>query len=53
MIQRGGQIVIRMLADVRQVTIGPLITATIGKGSVAYTDEYDTPARLPAWGYQH
>jgi hypothetical protein len=26
MIQRGGEVVIRMLADVRQVTIGPLIS---------------------------
>jgi hypothetical protein len=41
MIQRGGEIVIRRLADVRPVTIGPLIKATIGSGSVVYTDEYD------------
>jgi transposase len=53
MIQRGGQVVIRMLADVKQVTIGPLIKATIGQGSVVYTDEYDIYARLTRWGYTH
>ena len=53
MIQRGGQIVIRMLADVKQKTIGPLIKETIAPGSDAYTDEYDIYARLPQWGYTH
>jgi transposase len=41
MIQRGGQVMIRMLANVKQVTIEPLIRATIGEESVVYTDEYD------------
>ena len=31
MIQRGGEVVIRMLANVQQVTIGPLIERTIAK----------------------
>jgi transposase-like protein len=53
MIQRGGRIVIRMLADVRQVTIGPLIKATIAPGATVHTDEYDIYARLPQWGYMH
>src|SRR5262245_13494817 len=53
MIQRGGEIVIRMQADVKQATIGPLIKATLGKGSVVYTDEYDIYARLTQWGYTH
>ena len=47
MIQRGGQVVIRMLADVKQKTIGPLIKRVIAPGSVVYTDEYDIYARLP------
>jgi hypothetical protein len=51
MIQRGGQIVIRMLADVKQKTIGPLIRNTIAPGSDVYTDEYDIYARLSQWGY--
>ena len=53
MIQRGGEIVIRMLADVRRVTIGPLIGRTIAPGTTVYTDEYDIYARLPRWGYAH
>lgn len=53
MIQRDGQVVIRMLADVRQATIAPLIKRTIAPGSTVYTDEYDIYARLEEWGYGH
>ena len=53
MIQRGGEVVIRMLADVEQATIGPLIRRTIAPGATVYTDEYDIYARLPQWGYSH
>jgi transposase len=53
MIQRGGQVVIRMLADVKQVTIGPLIKRTIAPGAEVYTDEYNIYVRLPEWGYTH
>jgi transposase-like protein len=53
MIQRGGAVLIRMLADVKQATIGPLIRATIAAGSTVYTDEYDIYSRLEEWGYAH
>ena len=53
MIQRSGAVVIRMLEDVKQVTIAPLIRATIATGAVVYTDEYDIYARLTKWGYGH
>jgi transposase-like protein len=53
MIQRGGQLVIRMLVDVKQRTIGPLIQRTIALGTVVFTDGYDIYARLPQWGYTH
>jgi transposase len=53
MIQRTGQVLIRMLENVKQVTIGPLIQETIAKESVVYTDEYDIYARLSEWGYDH
>jgi transposase-like protein len=53
MIQRGGQLVIRMLADVKQRTIGPLIRQAIAPGATVFTDEYDIYARLPQWGYTH
>ena len=44
---------IRMLEDVKQKTIGPLLKRTIAPESVVYTDEYDIYARLPEWGYTH
>jgi transposase len=53
MIQRTGEVVIRMLANVRQVTIAPLIKGAIASGATVYTDEYDIYARLPEWGYTH
>jgi transposase len=53
MIQRGGQVVIGMLADVKQTTIGPLIRRAIAPGTLIYTDEYDIYARLLEWGYAH
>ncbi len=53
MIQRGGEVIIRMLADVKQRTIGPLIKGAIAPGAVVDTDEYDIDARLPEWGFTH
>ena len=52
-IQRGGQVVIKMLPDVQQQTIKPIITETITPGATVMTDEYDIYNRLPAWGYGH
>ena len=42
-----------MLSNVQQVTIRPIIEATVAPGSLIYTDEYDIYARLTAWGYGH
>lgn len=53
MIQRGGQVVIRMLENVQQVTIGPLLKQVIFAGATVYTDEYDIYSRLREWGYTH
>jgi len=53
MIQRGGQVVLHMLANVQQKTIKPIITATIATGTLIHTDEYDIYARLEEWGYDH
>ena len=50
MIERDGEVVIRMLENVQQVTIRPLIQATIAPGTVVYTDEYDIYSRLEEWG---
>lgn len=53
MIQRGGEVVLQMLANVQQATIAPLIQATIAPGTQVYTDEYAIYNLLPAWGYAH
>ena len=53
MIQRGGDVVINMLPNVKQVTIRPIIEGTVEKGTLVYTDEYDIYCRLPEWSYGH
>ncbi len=53
MIQRCGEVVIRMLENVQQVTIEPLIKATVTKGSLIFTDEYSIYGQLGEWGYGH
>ncbi len=53
MIQRGGEVVIKMLPDVKQQTIKPVITETILPGTKVMTDEYDIYNRLVEWGYGH
>ena len=42
-----------MLANVQQITIGPIIEATVAKGALIPTDEYGVYARLEGWGYRH
>jgi transposase-like protein len=53
LIQRGGQVVLRMLPNVQQVTIRPIIEAGVTQGTTVHTDEYAIYARLPVWGYPH
>jgi transposase len=53
MIQRSGDVVIRMLENVKQVTIKPLIEQFIKPGALVYTDEYAIYNKLVAWGYGH
>jgi transposase-like protein len=50
LIQRGGQVVLHMLANVQQTTIKPIISAAVTPGTLVHTDEYAIYARLPAWG---
>ena len=44
---------LRMLANVQQKTIQPVLEAAIAPGTMVYTDEYDIYCRLPDWGYEH
>jgi transposase len=53
MIQRGGAVVMRMLANVQQRTIKPLIQATMAPGTCIDTDEYAMYSRLEQGGYAH
>jgi transposase-like protein len=53
MIQRGGEVVLQMLSNVKQATIAPLIQSLIVVGTLIYTDEYSIYARLTEWGYEH
>lgn len=53
MIQRGGEVVIRVLANAQQVAIKPLIERAIAKGTLVYTDGYDICNRLVEWGHGH
>ena len=53
MIQRGGQVVLNLLANVQQKTIEPFIKATIIPETLVYTDEYSIYGRLQTWGYGH
>ena len=62
MMQRGGEVIIKMLDNVQQVTIKPLIQKAIGfasarsaiaLGTLVHTDEYAIYQRLDQWGYQH
>ncbi len=43
----------RMLANVQQQPIRPILQATIAPATTIYTDEYDIYSRLPEWGYEH
>jgi len=41
LIQRGGDIALKMLENVKQKTIEPIIQTTIAPDTLIYTDEYD------------
>ena len=53
MIERGGAVVIRLVENVRQATIRPLIQKVIALGSRVHTDEYSIYNPLKDWGFDH
>jgi transposase-like protein len=53
MIERGGLVCIKMLENVKQATITPLIEKTIATGAKVFTDEYNIYNRLGQLGYEH
>ncbi len=52
-IERGGQGVIHLLANVEQKTIEPLSKDTLDAGTLVYTDEYSIYVRLKRRGDTH
>ena len=53
LIQRNGEVVLKMLANVQQATIKPVIQEVVAMRSKVFTDEYAIYNRLTAWGYNH
>ena len=53
MLQRTGEVVIRMPADVQRATIEPLIRGAVAVGSLVHTDEYAIDNELKEWGDDH
>jgi transposase len=53
MVERGGAVCLRVLPNVKQKTIRPLIESCAAKGSLFHTDEYNIYDKPGSWGYQH
>ena len=53
MLQRGGEVIIRLVENVQHITIKPFIEAAMAPGTCLYTDEYDIYSRLEPWGDAH
>jgi hypothetical protein len=53
MAQRSGEAVIRLLGNVQQKTIKPLILQTAAAETLMRADEYSIYSRLTEWGYGH
>jgi transposase-like protein/predicted RNA-binding Zn-ribbon protein involved in translation (DUF1610 family) len=53
MMQRGGSLMTRVVANVRRATLEPHILANVKKGSTVSTDELKSYATLARRGYKH
>ena len=53
LVQRGGALVMRLLPNVKQVTIKPIIEQYVRPDTLINTDEYSIYNRLKEWGYSH
>ena len=52
-IQCREEVVLRIVANIKQKTIEPIIKATVSAGALIYTDEYDIYHQLETWEYAH
>ncbi len=53
MVERGGAVIIKLLPNVQQKTIEPIIKSGIECGTLIFSDEYTIYNRLEQWGYAH
>ena len=53
MVQRGGELAIGMLENVKQKTIKPIIKSVVKLGTLVFTDEYVIYNKLEEWGFTH
>lgn len=53
LVQRNGELIMRLLPNVQQSTIQPIFEQFVEKGTLINTDEYAIYNRLQEWGYQH
>lgn len=51
-LKRGGEVIIKMLENVQQATINPIISQAVPQGTTVYTDEYNIYSQLENWGYR-
>jgi len=52
-VQRGGKLEARKVANVQRKTIMPIVADNIEKGTQVYSDEFNIYQTLPAMGYAH
>ncbi len=53
MIKRGGEVVLKMLPNVKTATIEPIIKNVVKIGTLIFTDEYSIYNKLIDWRYKH
>jgi len=53
MVERGGSVCLRVLPNVKQKKIRPVIDGCAARGSLINTDEYNIYNKLVDWGYAH
>ena len=41
LLQRGGEVVVKMLVNVQQATIRPIIETGVARGTLIHTDQYE------------
>jgi transposase-like protein len=53
LVERGGLVCLRVLPNVKQNTIKPVLNSCVTQGAIFYTDEYNIYNKVESWGYVH